>query len=239
MAEWLARPNTYAARQRERFGDVFTARIDPIPWVMLGDPDDVRTVFTAGPQRTNAGEANEILRPTLGAALAAAARRRRAHAPAQADAARLPRRAHRPLPRRSCARRPSARSRRGPRARPSRCARTRRRSRSRSSCAPSSASRTRAAMARPARAAEALRRLGGPPGRAGDGRAAGLRATRRAPAHARALPGPRRSRALRADRRAPRGARPGRARRRPLDAAARPRRARRADDATSSCATSS
>ena len=33
---------------------------------MLGDPADVRTVFTAGPQRTNAGEANEILRPTLG-----------------------------------------------------------------------------------------------------------------------------------------------------------------------------
>jgi cytochrome P450 family 135 len=66
MAEWLVRPNTYAARQRARFGDVFTARIDPIPWVMLGDPADVRTVFTAGPQRTNAGEANEILRPTLG-----------------------------------------------------------------------------------------------------------------------------------------------------------------------------
>jgi cytochrome P450 len=53
-------------RQRERYGEVFTARIDPIPWVMLGDPDDVRTVFTAGPRRTNAGEANEILRPTLG-----------------------------------------------------------------------------------------------------------------------------------------------------------------------------
>jgi cytochrome P450 len=67
MAEWLARPQAYAARQRERYGDVFTARIDPIPWVMLGDPQDVRTVFTAGPERTNAGEANEILRPTLGA----------------------------------------------------------------------------------------------------------------------------------------------------------------------------
>jgi cytochrome P450 len=66
MGEWLARPNVYARRQRERYGDVFTARIDPIPWVMLGDPDDVRTVFTAGPKRTNAGEANEILRPTLG-----------------------------------------------------------------------------------------------------------------------------------------------------------------------------
>jgi cytochrome P450 family 135 len=66
MAQWLARPQAYAARQRVRYGEVFTARIDPIPWVMLGDPDDVRTVFTAGPQRTNAGEANEILRPTLG-----------------------------------------------------------------------------------------------------------------------------------------------------------------------------
>jgi cytochrome P450 len=66
MSEWLVRPNVYARRQRERYGDVFTARIDPIPWVMLGDPDDVRTVFTAGPTRTNAGEANEILRPTLG-----------------------------------------------------------------------------------------------------------------------------------------------------------------------------
>jgi cytochrome P450 len=66
MAEWLARPVAYAACQRRRYGEVFTARIDPIPWVMLGDPDDVRTVFTAGPRRTNAGEANEILRPTLG-----------------------------------------------------------------------------------------------------------------------------------------------------------------------------
>ncbi len=67
MAEWLVRPQVYAERQRDRYGDVFTARIDPIAWVMLGDPEDVRTVFTAGPERTNAGEANEILRPTLGA----------------------------------------------------------------------------------------------------------------------------------------------------------------------------
>ena len=66
MVDWLARPQVYAARQRGRYGEVFTARIDPVPWVMLGDPDDVRTVFTAGPERTNAGEANEILRPTLG-----------------------------------------------------------------------------------------------------------------------------------------------------------------------------
>ena len=47
------------------------------------------------------------------------------------------------------------------------------------------------------------------------------------------------TRALRADRRAPRGARSRPARRHPLAAAARPRRGRRADDATPSCATSS
>jgi cytochrome P450 len=66
MADWIGRPIAYATRHRDLYGDVFTARIEPRPWVMLGDPDDVRTVFTAGPQRTNAGEANEILRPTLG-----------------------------------------------------------------------------------------------------------------------------------------------------------------------------
>jgi cytochrome P450 family 135 len=66
MMQWISRPMVFAARQRDRYGDAFTANIDEQPWVMLGDPDDVRTVFTAGPQRTNAGEANEILRPTLG-----------------------------------------------------------------------------------------------------------------------------------------------------------------------------
>ena len=66
MMQWISRPMTYATRQRDRYGDAFTANIDERPWVMLGDPADVRTVFTAGPQRTNAGEANEILRPTLG-----------------------------------------------------------------------------------------------------------------------------------------------------------------------------
>jgi cytochrome P450 len=66
LMQWLSRPVAYAERQRDRYGEAFTARIDPRPWVMLGDPADVRTVFTAGPERVNAGEANEILRPTLG-----------------------------------------------------------------------------------------------------------------------------------------------------------------------------
>jgi cytochrome P450 family 135 len=66
LAEWVGRPVAFATRQRDRYGEAFTVRIEPNPWVMLGDPADVRTVFTAGPQRTNAGEANAILRPTLG-----------------------------------------------------------------------------------------------------------------------------------------------------------------------------
>jgi cytochrome P450 len=66
MTQWISRPMAFATRQRDRFGDAFTANIDGTPWVMLGDPEDVRTVFTAGPQRTNAGEANAVLRPTLG-----------------------------------------------------------------------------------------------------------------------------------------------------------------------------
>ena len=113
MGEWLARPNVYARRQRERYGDVFTARIEPIPWVMLGDPDDVRTVFTARPKRTNAGEANEILRPTLGSHSLLLLdgdehmRQRKLMLPAF-HGERIA-----PLPRRSCARRPSAPSPRG------------------------------------------------------------------------------------------------------------------------------
>jgi cytochrome P450 len=66
MMQWLSRPVEYALRARGRYGETFTAHIDARRWVMLGDPDDVRTVFTAGPERVNAGEANEILRPTLG-----------------------------------------------------------------------------------------------------------------------------------------------------------------------------
>ena len=57
------------------------SRIDPIAWVMLGRPRG-RAARSSPPARSarNAGEANEILRPTLGLALGAAARRRGAHA---------------------------------------------------------------------------------------------------------------------------------------------------------------
>jgi cytochrome P450 family 135 len=66
VARWLARPVPFAMEQWERFGDAFTVRIEPHPWVMLADPDAIRDIFTAGPEAAHAGEANEILRPILG-----------------------------------------------------------------------------------------------------------------------------------------------------------------------------
>jgi cytochrome P450 family 135 len=67
MAAWLARPGWFAGQCRARFGDMFTVRVEERPWVMLGDPAAVREVFTAPPDLLHAGEANVILRPTLGA----------------------------------------------------------------------------------------------------------------------------------------------------------------------------
>jgi cytochrome P450 family 135 len=66
VARWLARPVAFASEQRRRFGDAFTVRIEPRPWVMLADPEAIRDLFTAGPEVAHAGEANEILRPILG-----------------------------------------------------------------------------------------------------------------------------------------------------------------------------
>jgi cytochrome P450 len=67
MAAWLARPGWFAGQCRARFGDMFTVRVEERPWVMLGDPAAVQEVFTAPPDLLHAGEANVILRPTLGA----------------------------------------------------------------------------------------------------------------------------------------------------------------------------
>ena len=66
MAAWLGRPLWYAEQCRARYGDVFTVRVEERPWVMLADPGAIREVFTAPPDLVHAGEANVILRPTLG-----------------------------------------------------------------------------------------------------------------------------------------------------------------------------
>ncbi len=65
--QWVMRPQEFVVRQRERFGDVFTLDfIDGQPLVVLGDPEDVRTVFTGSSEVMHAGEANQLLAPVLG-----------------------------------------------------------------------------------------------------------------------------------------------------------------------------
>ena len=65
--QWVARPREFAGRQRERFGDVFTLSFDGEPFVFLGDPEDVRTIFTGGAEVMHAGDANAPLEPVVGA----------------------------------------------------------------------------------------------------------------------------------------------------------------------------
>ena len=51
--------------QREH-GDVFRIQFERRPWNIVTHPDAIREVFTASPEVLHAGEANEILRPSLG-----------------------------------------------------------------------------------------------------------------------------------------------------------------------------
>jgi cytochrome P450 len=65
---WVNRPLPFMERCRERYGDVFTLRIqNEGTWVFLCDPEDVKRVFTGNPSTLRAGEANAVLRPFVGA----------------------------------------------------------------------------------------------------------------------------------------------------------------------------
>ena len=64
---WVTRPGPWTRRLRARYGDAFTLRItNEAPWVMLGDPDAVKDVFTGDPNVLHAGEGNQVLKPLLG-----------------------------------------------------------------------------------------------------------------------------------------------------------------------------
>ena len=66
MAGWIVRPGAVMRRRREAFGDTFRLEIEPgAPWIMVSDPEDVRAVFTLGPEDFSA--ATDVLRPALGA----------------------------------------------------------------------------------------------------------------------------------------------------------------------------
>jgi len=61
-----ARRVSYACQ--DRYGDIFTLKIiREGTWVMLGDPQAVKQIFTGDPRVFHAGEANQIIEPLLGA----------------------------------------------------------------------------------------------------------------------------------------------------------------------------
>ena len=67
LPPWILRPGPTMRRWQRRYGDIFSLHIDPgTPWVMVADPDAVATIFRAGAHEVHAGEANHILKPTLG-----------------------------------------------------------------------------------------------------------------------------------------------------------------------------
>jgi cytochrome P450 family 135 len=64
---WGFRPRPFLDACRREFGDMFTIRLGQVgPVVMLAHPDMVKDVFTGDPAVFHAGEANVILRPSLG-----------------------------------------------------------------------------------------------------------------------------------------------------------------------------
>lgn len=64
---WTWRSLPFMERCRRRYGDVFTLRIrHGGTWVLVCDPQDVKRVFTAAPERLGVGEANTLLGPVLG-----------------------------------------------------------------------------------------------------------------------------------------------------------------------------
>jgi cytochrome P450 len=64
---WARRPLPFLERCQKHFGDTFTIRVKHAgTWVILADPQDVKTVFTADHAVLGVGLANSILGPLLG-----------------------------------------------------------------------------------------------------------------------------------------------------------------------------
>jgi cytochrome P450 family 135 len=64
---WGFRPRPFLDKARRDHGDMFTIRLGQVgPVVMLAHPDQIKEVFTGDPAVFHAGEANVILRPSLG-----------------------------------------------------------------------------------------------------------------------------------------------------------------------------
>jgi cytochrome P450 family 135 len=66
-AFWTRQARRVSYACQDRYGDIFTLKIVyEGTWVMLGDPDAVKQVFTGDPRVFHAGEGNQIIEPLLG-----------------------------------------------------------------------------------------------------------------------------------------------------------------------------
>jgi cytochrome P450 len=66
-AIWSRQAQRLSYACQDRYGDIFTLKIiREGTWVMLGDPEAVKRVFTGDPRVFHAGEANRIIEPLLG-----------------------------------------------------------------------------------------------------------------------------------------------------------------------------
>ena len=92
-------PLGFFIRLQRRYGDIFSVRFPYFGRVVyVADPELVKQVFTGDPAQFHAGEANAtVLEPALGPNSVLTLDDGDAHAPAQAAAAAVPRRAGAPL----------------------------------------------------------------------------------------------------------------------------------------------
>ncbi|HVP01115.1 MAG TPA: cytochrome P450 [Solirubrobacteraceae bacterium] len=67
LLRFLRDEEAYTNALHRRYGDAFRVQFERRPWHMFADPQAVREIFTAPAHVVHAGDANEILRPTLGA----------------------------------------------------------------------------------------------------------------------------------------------------------------------------
>jgi cytochrome P450 family 135 len=66
--EWVARPTAFLRRCRARHGDPFTIRVGwmDAPTVLVSDPEEIRRIFTAGPDVLRGGSSSTVLEPFAG-----------------------------------------------------------------------------------------------------------------------------------------------------------------------------
>ena len=64
---WITRPGPFMERARRRYGDPFTVRLEGVGnFVFVSDPEALKQIFTADPEKLRAGRANVALEPVLG-----------------------------------------------------------------------------------------------------------------------------------------------------------------------------